>query len=168
MRDKSTLCVARILTAHGVRGLVKLRCFLENPDDFKNYQPVLDNQGHAFFITLKNPIKGDFIAEIKDITTRNQAETLRNVDLFIAKSQLPPLKEDQIYLDDLQGFDVHNTRSEKIGHVVQIENFGAGHLLSIQLQSGKRFFLPLQKPYVTTVDKNNGSLHIDQYEDFLD
>lgn len=39
------LCIATILGAHGIRGLVKLRIHLEDPETLENYNPLQDAKG---------------------------------------------------------------------------------------------------------------------------
>jgi len=40
----SLICAGVIASAHGVRGHVKIKCFLEDPKLFKTYSPFLNEK----------------------------------------------------------------------------------------------------------------------------
>ncbi len=160
------ICIAKIRTAHGVRGLVKVDCFLEDPTELASYNPLMTDDGKSITLTLKNSLKGQFIAEIKGISDRTDAEKFRNIELFIERDQLPEAKEG-FYHEDLVGLDVQNKQGEVIGKVLAVENFGASDLLEIQPLSGKPYYLPFMEPYVGDIDPDQKFVIVDQIEEFL-
>ncbi|MBL8640341.1 MAG: 16S rRNA processing protein RimM [Alphaproteobacteria bacterium] len=168
MTHTRKILVAKILTAHGVKGFVKLRCFLEDPRDVADYNSITDDSGRAYKITLKNPIKGDWVAAIDGITDRTAAEKLRGRELFITRDQLPDLADGELYLDDLIGLKALNPENIIIGEIIAIQNFGASDLLEIMpLQGGKSFYVPMAEPYFGTIDFQQGTVEIADYEAFM-
>jgi 16S rRNA processing protein RimM len=165
---KNKVCIAKILTAHGVRGLVKLRCFLEDPASLSDYNPLETQDGRKFSIALKNPIKEDWVASISGITDRNDAEKLRHLELFIDRDRLPETDEDEFYIDDLIGCTAIDKDGAKIGDVVGLENYGAGDLLEIRpATGGKSYYLPMAEPYVGEIDLDNKTVTIEPAEEFM-
>lgn len=160
----SKVCIAKILTAHGVRGLVKIHCYLENPADLERFNPLQSENGKSFNLRLKNPMQDFYLAEIEGIKDRNDAEKLRNTELFIDRASLPDLEDGEVYYEDLIGLDALDTDGTVIGKVIAVENFGAGDLIEIQPVSGKTFYLPLAEPFVTDIQET--SLRVDQTEEF--
>ncbi len=160
----SKVCIAKIRTAHGVRGLVKVDCFLEDPSELMSYNPLMTADNKPITLTLKNSIKGQFLAEIKGVSDRTDAEKYRNVELFIERDQLPEA-EDGFYHEDLIGLEVKNKNGDVIGKVLAVENFGASDLLEIQPTSGKSFYLPFMEPYVGAIEDDH--VIVDQIEEFL-
>jgi 16S rRNA processing protein RimM len=67
---------------------------------------------------------------LKDVRDRNRAETLKGVDLFVAREKLPAPKGDEFYLSDLIGKSVMSDGAS-IGTVASIENYGAGDLMEL-------------------------------------
>jgi len=163
MTDK-TICIAKILTAHGVRGLVKVDCFLEDPAELEKYNPLMTADGKPITLTLKNPLKGRFIAEIKGISDRNDAEKYRNIELFTMRENFPEAGEG-VYYEDLVGLEVRNKNNEVIGKISAVENFGASDLIQVKPLSGKSFYVPFTEPYVGDVE--GGFITIDQFEEFM-
>src|SRR5277367_5357467 len=92
-----------ITTTHGVRGQVKIRSFTADPGDITAYGPLKDVSGRLFDITITGGTKDALIASIKGITTREEAESLRNTELLIARDALPETGKHEYYLEDLAG-----------------------------------------------------------------
>ncbi|PZP57154.1 MAG: 16S rRNA processing protein RimM [Micavibrio aeruginosavorus] len=161
----SKVCIAKIRTAHGVRGLVKVDCFLEDPSELASYNPLMTADDKPVTLILKNSAKGQFIAEIKGITDRNDAEKFRNIELFIDRDRLPET-EDEFYHQDLIDLPVQNKDGIAIGKVLAVENFGASDLLHIQRIEGKSFYLPFMEPYVGEITEQ--FVTVDQIEEFLE
>ncbi|HOO82797.1 MAG TPA: ribosome maturation factor RimM [Alphaproteobacteria bacterium] len=140
----SRICVGRIASAHGVKGLVKLLPFCEDP--------ALLEQALDFKITLKNPMGKYMLAEIEGVKDRNAAEALRNTELFVTRDQLPEIDDDDtFYFEDLIGMTCVDENGMEIGHVKAVENFGAGDLLEVQLKSGQEVLLPFTDEYVPEI-----------------
>lgn len=168
MAVEKKLHIADIRTAHGIRGLVKLSIYLENPKDIENYNPLQGGDGKTYSIILKNAIKGDWLAEVNGINDRNQAELLRGTELFINRSQLPETDGEEIYLEDLVGCDALNSEGHKIGEVISVDNFGASDLLEIKpIDGSKTYYLPLTEPYVENIDVEENIVVINPAEEFM-
>ncbi|MBN8522040.1 MAG: 16S rRNA processing protein RimM [Alphaproteobacteria bacterium] len=146
----SRILIAEITTAHGIKGLVKLRSYAEDAYDLEDYTLFTDEQNTTTVrVTLKNPIKGDWLAEIEGVSDRNAAEALRGTKLYIDRSQLPSLPVGKHYQIDLIGRDVVNANHRKVGTMAALQNFGAGDLLEILTQNGQKVYYPLQSARVT-------------------
>lgn len=168
MTDTKKLHIADIRTAHGIRGLLKLAIYLENPKDIENYNPIQGNDGEKYTVILKNAIKGEWLAEVNGISDRNQAELLRGIELYIDRDQLPETEGDEIYLEDLVGCDAINTEGHKIGDIISVDNFGASDLIEIKPIDGtKTFYLPIAEPYVQDIDIDQKIVVIEPAAEFM-
>jgi 16S rRNA processing protein RimM len=136
------LCAAKIATAHGVKGLVKLHVFLENVDLLNGPVFTNDTGETTLTLTLKNATAKHWLAEIDGITDRTEAEKLRGTNLYIDKSALPETDDGEFYIGDLIGLPCLDNDGEKIGAVIGVENFGASDLLDIKPSTGESFYLP--------------------------
>jgi 16S rRNA processing protein RimM len=124
------ILIGRISGAHGIRGAVKLKSFAANPADIATYGPLRTTDGRVVDILRMKPGKDEFIADLKDVRDRNQAEALAGTDLFVARDRLPPPAADEFYLADLMGREVASD-GKVLGTVSGIQNFGAGDLLEL-------------------------------------
>ena len=155
------ICVARIGAAHGVRGAVKLWTFTEDPLAVKRYGPLTTKDGtRQFEVATAREAKGHLVATLKGIATRDEAERLNGVELYIAREKLPDTDEDEYYHADLIGLAAVNAADEPIGRVIAIHNFGAGDIIEIAPPHGTTLLLPFTNAVVPTVDLDGGRVVI--------
>ena len=156
------ICVARIGAAHGVRGAVKLWTFTEDPLAVKRYGPLVTKDGaRQFEVTSAREAKGYLVATLKGIATREDAERLNGVELYIAREKLPATDDDEYYHADLIGLAAVNAANEPLGRVIAIHNFGAGNIIEIAPPQGTTLLLPFTNAVVPTVDLATGRVVIE-------
>ncbi len=156
------ICVARIGAAHGVRGAVKLWTFTEDPFAVKRYGPLSTKDGaRQFEVTDAREAKGHLVATLKGVTTREEAERLNGVELYVAREKLPATEQDEYYHADLIGLAAVTTADQPLGRVVAIHNFGAGDIIEIAPPQGATLLLPFTNAVVPTVDLAGGRVVIE-------
>src|SRR6202165_6400117 len=156
------ICVARIGAAHGVRGEVKLWTFTEDPFAVKRYGPLLTQDGtRQFEVMQAREAKGHLVATLKGVATREDAERLNGLELYVAREKLPATDEDEYYHADLIGLDAVTPANEPLGRVIAIHNFGAGDIIEIAPPSGSTLLLPFTNAVVPTVDLEGGRVVIE-------
>ena len=162
----SKICVARIGAAHGVRGAVKLWTFTEDPLAVQHYSPLATKDGtRRFEVTHAREANGHLLATLKGIATREEAERLNGVELYIARDQLPETDEDEYYHADLIGLAAVTADDAPIGRVIAIHNFGAGDIIEIAPPQGATMLLPFTNAVVPTVDLAGGRVVIELPEE---
>ena len=121
------ICVARIGAAHGVRGAVKLWTFTEDPLAVKDYGPLTTKDGaRQFEVTHVREAKGHLVARLKGIATRQEAERLNGVELYVAREKLPATSEDEYYHADLIGLAAVNATGEPLDEAAVARKAGVG------------------------------------------
>ena len=161
-RVPAQVCVARIGAAHGVRGQVKLWTFTEDPFAVTRYGALSTKDGaRQFEVTQAREAKGFLVATLKDITSRNDAERLNGVELYVSRDKLPATDADEYYHADLIGLAAVTAADEPLGRVVAIHNFGAGDIIEIAPPSGPTMLLPFSNAVVPTVDLAGGRVVIE-------
>ena len=156
------ICVARIGAAHGVRGAVKLWTFTEDPLAVQSYGPLMTKDGtRQFEIANVRAAKDHLVATFKGIATRNDAEKLNGIELYVPREKLPATDDDEYYHADLIGLAAVNAADEPLGRVVAIHNFGAGDIIEIAPPKGATLLLPFTNAVVPTVDIAGGRVVIE-------
>jgi 16S rRNA processing protein RimM len=157
----SQICVARIGAAHGVRGAVKLWTFTEDPFAVKRYGPLATKDGaRQFEVASAREAKDHLVAMFKGVTTREDAERLNGLELYVAREKLPATDQDEYYHADLIGLAAVTAADEPLGRVVAIHNFGAGDIIEIAPPHGATMLLPFTNAVVPTVDLASGRVVI--------
>jgi 16S rRNA processing protein RimM len=156
------ICVARIGAAHGVRGAVKLWTFTEDPLAVQRYGPLSTKDGaRQFEVTHAREARDHLVATLKGITTREDAERLNGLELYVAREKLPATDDDEYYHADLIGLAAVTTADAPLGRVIAIHNFGAGNIIEIAPLQGSTLLLPFTNAVVPSVDLAAGRVVIE-------
>ncbi len=156
------VCLGVIAGAHGVRGLVKIKSFTEEPEDVAAYGPVSDETGRKrFVIKVKGRVKGLILAELEGVRDRDQAQALHGLQLYVARGVLPQVDEEEtFYQADLIGLAAEDPEGRPLGQVVAVPNFGAGDLLEVLDPERVSQFYPFTRAVVPEVDLAAGRVVI--------
>jgi 16S rRNA processing protein RimM len=162
------ICIARIGAAHGVRGAVKLWTFTEDPLAVMQYGALATKDGsRSFEIATAREAKGHLVATLKGVATREDAERLNGVELYIAREQLPATGDDEYYHADLIGLAAVDAADQPLGRVIAIHNFGAGDIIEIAPPHGVTLLLPFTNAVVPTVDLAGGRVVIELHAEIV-
>ena len=162
MAVAAPVCVARIGAAHGVRGAVKLWTFTEDPLAVQGYGPLMTKDGaRQFEIADVREARDHLVATFKGIATRNDAEKLNGIELYVPRERLPDTDDDEYYHADLIGLAAVSAADEPLGRVIAIHNFGAGDIIEIAPPKGATMLLPFTNAVVPTVDVEGGRVVIE-------
>ncbi len=144
--------------AQGLKGEVRLKSYTGDPKAIAGYRPLIAANGRSLSLKGVRPAPGAapdmLIAQVDGVTTREAAEALNRVQIYLTRDKLPPPdEEDEFLLADLIGLTVQNEAGEVIGTVVGVPNYGGGDLLEIApIPNGATALLPFTKAFVPVVD----------------
>jgi 16S rRNA processing protein RimM len=163
------ILIAKITSPHGIRGNVKLINYLENPYDLEKYDAIFTKDNKNYKIKLIKNIKQNiYIAKINDINDRNQAEEIRNIEIFIKKEELQELSDEEFYYHDLVNLEVRNLQGNKIAIIKKIMNFGAGDLLEVDFTdenyNSQMNIFPFNSDIVQEVNISQGYIIINEMD----
>ncbi|MDR3436151.1 ribosome maturation factor RimM [Telmatospirillum sp.] len=146
------LCVGVILGAHGLKGAVRIKSFTANPADVAAYGLVEDEAGERRFrLRVRGEVKGVVTAEIDGTADRAAAEALKGVRLYVARTMLPAVEEEEFYYSDLVGLVAVRADGEALGKVKGVFDFGGGDVIEIEGPGGT-VMIPFTKAAVPVVD----------------
>jgi len=150
--------VGRVAGAFGVRGEVRITSFTAEPLALVDYRDLQREDGSTgLTLTSGRPAKGGIVARAKEIETREQAEALRGLKLYIPRSKLPEPDDDEFYVTDLVGLSVVTAEGEALGHIKSVQDFGAGDLLEVApAEGGATWYLPFTREAVPEVRMAEG------------
>ena len=163
------VCLGVITGAHGVRGLVRVKPFTEDPAGVAAYGEVADEDGaRRFKIEAAGRTKGGILARIEGIDDRDQAEALAGTRLYVDRAVLPVItEEDTYYQEDLIGLAVEDPVGRPLGRVSAVYNFGAGDVLELEAPGpapggqAVSVLIPFTRAAVPSVDLERGRVIVD-------
>lgn len=155
------VCVGALAGSFGVQGEVRLKSFCAEPSAIADYGPLWTEDGsQSFKIKLTRPVAGGFGARLAGVTTKEQADALKGVQLYADRARLPKLPDDEFYHSDLIGLTVADTGGRVLGKVAAVQNHGAGDILEVT-GGAKALLIPFTLAIVPTVDLAAGRIVVD-------
>jgi 16S rRNA processing protein RimM len=154
------IAVGRVAGAFGVRGEVRITAFTEEPLALARFRELKRQDGSpGLTIQSAREAKGGIICRCPGVETKEQADALRGLRLFIERKALPQPDEDEFYLADLIGLAVVTPEGETLGTVKSVQDFGAGDLIEIApAEGGPTWYLAFTRETVPRVDIAGGRL----------
>ena len=147
-----------VAAPHGVRGLVRIKSFTEDPMAVAAYGPLSDETGKkADRVEALSTARGAVLARIEGVADRTAAEALRGLRLFVERQRLPRTGEREWYEADLIGLEAVGTDGRSWGKVIAFHDFGAGSVMEV---SGG-VMLPFTDEAVPEIDVEGGKVLID-------
>ena len=151
MTDRLIL-VGRVAGAFGVKGELRLTAYTDDPLALARYRDLKRADGSpALTLSGGRAQKGALITRAKEVATREEAEALRGLELYVPRDALPPPEADEYYLADLIGLAAVSPDGAPLGRIKSVQNFGAGDLLEIAPEAGPSWWLPFTREAVPEV-----------------
>lgn len=161
------ILVGQVGGAFGVRGELRVQAYTADPLSLLAYSPLRDeNDRVALTLTAGRAVKGGLVASAREVETREQAQALRGLRLYIERERLPPAEDDEYYLADLIGLTARSPDGGTLGLVKSAADFGAGDLLEIApADGGPSWWTPFSREGVPEVRIADGWLTVIQREE---
>jgi 16S rRNA processing protein RimM len=158
------ILVAQAAGAFGVKGELRITPYTQDPAALVGYKTLLrEDGGVALTLTGGRVAAGSLIAGAREVATREQAQALRGLRLYIERASLPEPDEDEYYLADLVGLAAQAPDGTPLGQVRSVQNFGAGDLLEIAPPDhGPTWWAPFTLAVVPEVRLAEGLIVIDR------
>ena len=86
------------------------------------------------------------IGRAKEIETKEQADALRGLKLFVPRERFPAPDEDEVYVTDLIGLEARDPDGRVLGRIKAVQNFGASDMLEIAPGRGRPDLVPALHP----------------------
>ena len=153
-----------VAAPHGVRGLVRIKSFTEDPMSVAAYGPLSDESGtKEYRVEALSAARGAVLARIEGVADRTAAEALRGLRLYVERKRLPEPGEQEWYEADLIGLKAVGTDGRDWGKVVAFHDFGAGRTMEVSGGSASRssVMLPFTAEAVPEVDVEGGKVVVD-------
>ncbi|WP_017324227.1 ribosome maturation factor RimM [Synechococcus sp. PCC 7336] len=159
------LTVGKVKSAHGLRGLLKVRSFSDFPERFTQPgQRWLQRQGEPptavkLLEGTFQPGKKLYLVQFEEIGDRTTAESWIGATVLVPEGDRPPLGEDEYRVSDLIGVAVYEQSSgDYLGAIASI--FPAGSDVLEIVDGDRRVLIPFVKAFVPIVDLASGRIEV--------
>ena len=159
---KDRVLLGVVAAPHGVRGLVRIKSYTEEPMAVAAYGPLTDESGKkAYRVEALSAAKGVVLARIEGVADRTAAEALRGLRLYVERSALPETGEREWYEADLIGLAAVGRDGRDWGKVLAFHDIGAGSVMEVSGGSKGSLMLPFTDAVVPEIDVPGGKVTVD-------
>ena len=164
------LRVGVITSPHGIRGEVNIFPTTDEPDMFEEWEALVlrtpkgDREVH---ITGVKYFKNMIILGLREIADRNMAETLRQAELFIHRSQARECGEYEDFVVDLIGMKVVLEDGSLFGECTDVLETGANDVYEVRTAKGETVLLPAIRSCIIRTDKETNTMTVSIPEGLL-
>ena len=144
------IALAAVAGAHGIQGEVRLKLFSDSAESLSHHARLFVGGVERRLLKVRGDHKGA-VARFEGVDDRTAAEALRGSLVEIDRAALPPLEDGEYYHADLIGLPCADRDGRVLGSVVAVENFGAGDLLEVAGEDGRRSLIPF-KPGIADLE----------------
>jgi 16S rRNA processing protein RimM len=137
------IALAAVAGAHGVKGELRLKLFSDSAGSLAAHETLFVGGVERRLLAVRDGGKSA-VARFEGIADRSAAEALRGSLVEVDRSALPPLDEGEYYHADLIGLACADRNGIPVGRVVAVENYGAGDLLEVERDGGRRALIPFR------------------------
>ena len=137
------IALAAVAGAHGVKGELRLKLFSDSVESLARHELVRVGGVERRLLSVRDG-GNTAVARIEGIADRSAAEALRGSLVEVDRDALPPLEEGEYYHADLIGLAVFDLAGSPVGRVSSVENYGAGDLLEVERDDGRKSLVPFK------------------------
>ena len=148
------LLIGKIAGPHGVRGDLKVTLISSHPEHIVRQKTLyLGDTFTPYAVSrLQEHKPGLYIVHFNAVTTRDDAEALQGLELFIPASKAAPLEEDEYFIHDLYGMVVQTSAGEELGKVAEVLETGANDVLVARRIGHADVLIPMIRDVIVQID----------------
>ena len=171
MVQDSHILVGHIQGVFGIKGWLKIFSHCRPKEqilDYINWE-LRAPKGAETFELQEGKVHGvGIIAKLKHIDDRTHAETLKGAEIWVAKTTLSDLAEDEYYWYELEGLQVSNLQGETLGQVLRLMETGANDVLVVKNETEKQeILIPyIKEQVIKQVDLSNRVITVDWLKEY--
>lgn len=154
----------------GIRGQLKLFAITSRPEHLNRVKTVFVGDDFKPYKVQRAAVHkaSVVILTLEDITSREDADTLRGQEVYIRESDALPLAEGEYYLHDLPGLRVQMVDGTELGVVKQVLETGANEVLVVERSEGGEALIPMIKDVIKDLNIAEGTVTIEPLPGLLE
>jgi 16S rRNA processing protein RimM len=167
-RDEYIL-LGTIAKTHGVHGGLILRTVDPSYDLKENRESIflrIDGILVPFFISTLKPFRaGEWVLSLDWYESREKAEKLVGHEVWLPRSR-PDEPSDEIYLDELTGYELVDEPSSKQGIITAYLDIEENPLFEVEI-GGEKILVPAREEFILEVDPKQKRIFFELPEGLL-
>jgi 16S rRNA processing protein RimM len=145
---------------HGVNGEIQVSWTNNfDPEEYilESVFISIDGIPVPFFIeSMRSKGVGSSLVIFEGVKTKDQAQELVNCKVFaeVKKTDI----QDELFLDDMEGFTIINTKGIQFGTIILLEDFSGNLVFQVLTSSGKEILIPANPDFIVEVNEDSKTI----------
>ncbi len=165
------LLLGRVVKPHGLDGTLSIRSYAESEASFLDAGRVVlktkEKQRREYPVIAARPHKKGILLDLEGLDSVDEAEVLRDADIYIRRDTLTRDHEDEYFWEELIGLDVYLNSGRRIGTLTRILPTG-GNDVYVVSSGEKETLIPATREVVEGIDLERKRMIISHMEGLLD
>ena len=159
------LQLARVLKPHGIRGDLRIQVVTSFPERIAGLEKIFVGPAPESYRASKEGLKpyrvtkshrdknDQWLIHLSGIDSREAADTLREMHLFVALEDAVPLETDEYYLFQLMGLDIYDAADNRLlGKLSDVLETGANDVYVVRGETLGEVLIPALEDTIQEVD----------------
>ena len=175
MEKMEKIKIGKIVSAVGLKGEVKIYSYAGSKERYESLARLIvaapgPGRGEKeYAIENVRYQKEMVIVKLAGVSDRNQAEALRESEVFITEDDLEELPADTFYIRDLLGCRVLEAESgRELGTLSDVIQNSAHDLYQVELPDGRQALIPAVGQFIAAVDPAQREIRVRLIPGLLD
>lgn len=160
--------IGKIVNAVGLKGEVKIYNYSGYKERYEELSEIIAKD-KKYKIEKVRYQKNSPIIKLQGVDDRNDAEDLKDIDVFIEEKDLVELPDDTFYIKDLIGVLVLDAETgEKLGELKDVLQNSAQDLYIVKLPDEREIIIPAVSEFIKEINGKDGFIKVKLIPGFLD
>jgi 16S rRNA processing protein RimM len=162
--------IGMVLKPHGLKGEVTVSIDPDVPNEFSSLESVFlekDRRLVPYFIDYVSVRGTKAFVKFDEVDSPEAAEKISKQVIYLPKSARPKSGRGEFYDDEVVGFEVTDEELGTLGTITDVMSAGPNRLL-VLLHEEKEVLIPINSPFVLSVNKSKKKISVSLPEGFLD
>jgi 16S rRNA processing protein RimM len=154
--------IGTVTRPHGLRGEVKVRPETDDPSRFESLDHVMLGESEADATPYRvtgvryQPMQSGVavVLSLEGLASRESAEEVSGLAVWAEEDALPPLEDDEVFVSDLVGLEVHDSDGRRAGVVSDVLDLPAQCILVVRRDAGGDALVPFVPGLIESVDES--------------
>jgi 16S rRNA processing protein RimM len=149
------IALGRFGRPHGIKGWIKVISYTNPIERILEYKPwhIVKHEEKYLLEKIIGNVQGNhLVVQIDPSLDRDSVRSYTNLEIYVERTQLPLLPEEEYYWVDLIGLTVINCEKENLGDVERLFNTGSNDILVVKEKNGKERYIPYIEGTILNVD----------------
>ena len=166
------ILIGKVTSPVGLKGEVKVYNYSDRTQIYEETEEIIVGDTPRKLQRMRQQ-KNMLIIKFSGIENRDDAESIRNAQLFVTADDLPELDEGEIYIRDLIGMEVIEEKkdpehTENIGTVSDVTVGEFQDILKVTTPEGREVMIPAVEPMIIRIDEEEKIIFVDLPEGLLE